>query len=79
LDNWSPCPRCGSGNVRRAGMQAVLLTLFCGLGFLLWIGLLLPVIWPVLPLMFIFSLIIFFAKETLQCAECKYTWLFRKK
>lgn len=79
MEKSSSCPRCGSINVEKVSVRAFLITLFSGIGCLFWIGLVLPIFWIIIPLAFLFLFVMLLAKQTLQCLNCKYIWLFKKK
>lgn len=78
MADWSSCPRCGSGRIKQASKQAFLITLLVGTSFLVWLGIMLSVFLVTIPIILIFIFIMFLAKETWECQECKHKWLFKR-
>ena len=79
MDTRPQCQRCGSGNLKKVSQGAFWLTYMIGAGFILWIGLMLSAYWITTTILFLFTVIMFLARDTNQCQDCKYTWLFEKK
>ena len=78
MDNWSPCPRCGSNRVQKISKWAMVMSLFGAGGCLLWIGIFFPPLWLLVPIILIASFVMMFGKSTWQCQDCKKTWIAKK-
>lgn len=78
MDNWSPCPRCGSNRVEKLGKWAVSFIFFGGAGIFMFLGFLLPILWIAVPIMFILSVVSLFGKDTWRCKDCNYSWVDKK-
>ena len=79
MDNRPQCPRCGSVNLKKVSQGAFWLTYLIGAGFMFLIGSMLSAYWVTTTILFLFTVIMFLGRDTNQCQNCKYMWLFEKK
>jgi len=77
-DNWTPCPRCGSNRVQKISKWTYFLTFFAGSGCLIWLGIIFPLFWFLVPVLWILSVVMLFGHDVWQCQDCKYTWKVQK-
>lgn len=79
MANWSSCPRCGSCRIEQLSTKAFIITLLFGLGLLILLAAILRVfLIIIIPIMIFFSFIMYLAKETWECQDCKHKWLFKR-
>ena len=78
-DKWEPCPRCGSTKVESRGGCFFFVVGFCLMGISIWLLIIPPVGIAGIVMGIALMLVAPFAKNQLQCMDCKKTWKFQKK
>lgn len=78
MENWSKCPRCESNRVQKVSKVAASIAFFASGGMFIWIGLLIPFLWILVPVCFALAVLVLFGKSTWQCQDCKHTWKIEK-
>ena len=73
-EKWEPCPRCGSKKVQGRSKWAMAMASFGMAGCLIWVGLLFPLLWILVPVFFLVSVLLCFGKSQWECQDCKFTW-----
>ena len=73
-DKWEPCPRCGSKRVQSRGGCFFFVLGFCLLGISIWLLIIPPVGIAGIIIGLLLMVIAPFAKNQLQCQDCKKSW-----
>jgi len=73
-DKWEPCPRCGSKRVQSRGGCFFFVLGFCLFGISIWLLIIPPVGIAGIIVGLLLMVISPFAKNQLQCQDCKKSW-----
>lgn len=78
LDNWSLCPRCNSNRAQKISKWVMPLSFFSSAGCFIWLGLLFPPLWIMVPVLFVLAIIMLVGKDMWLCQDCKHKWVVKK-
>ncbi|MEG6616748.1 hypothetical protein V6C27_10010 [Peptococcaceae bacterium 1198_IL3148] len=79
MDKLSPCPRCGSNNVKKESKWMMVLGLLgCSLCFI-WLSMFFPSLWPMVPISIVAAVVMMFIRKTSwHCQDCNHLWVVKK-
>lgn len=78
MDNWEPCPRCGSKKVKTVGKMFWFLVLLGSGSCLLWLGFIFPLFFVVAIILIFISPLSLLIPKTNQCQDCHHSWVAKK-
>lgn len=74
MENWTPCPRCGSNRVQKMSKWALSIAFLSSAGCLIWVAFLIPPLWIAVLILILLGIITPLGKSFWQCKDCNYTW-----